>query len=71
MFGHDMNPNSDIYTVAICTGTSTVTEKKRYKDWQKKNIKKEHKKHNWQNSSICNVRVCRFETNFVYDDTAS
>lgn len=36
MFGHDMNPNSDIYTVAICTGTSTVTEKKDIKIGQKK-----------------------------------
>lgn len=70
MFGHDMNPNSDIYTVAICTGTSTVTEKKDIKIGQK-NIEKEHKKHNWQNSSICNVRVCRFEKKFVYDDPAS
>lgn len=35
-----MNPNSDIYTVAICTGTSTVTEKKRCKDWQKKILKR-------------------------------
>lgn len=60
-----MNPNSDIYTVAICTGTSTFTEKKDI------NIEKEHTKHNWQNSSICNVRVCRFGTDFVYDDPAS
>lgn len=35
-----MNPNSDIYTVAICTGTSTVTEKKDIKIGKKKILKR-------------------------------
>lgn len=40
LFGHDMNPNSDIYTVAICTGTSTFTEKKDIKIDTKKILKR-------------------------------
>lgn len=28
MFGYDMNPNSDIQIVTMCTGTLTDTEKK-------------------------------------------